>query len=107
MAGLVHGAEQSRERIDRIEARGHPDVAGHALRERVLALVEPAAVERKAKRFQHIEGELPLADRAELAAERSGCPIRLYFDGLIDEPGKLARQRLEDGVDIRGRDARR
>ena len=51
VAGLVHRAEQSRERIDRIEARGHADVAGHALGERMLALIEPAAVERKAKAF--------------------------------------------------------
>ena len=107
MAGLVHRAEQSRERIDRIEARGHPNVAGHALRERMLALIEPAAVERKAERFQHLERELTLARRAELAGERNGRAIRLHLDGLIDEPGKLARQRLEDGVDIRGRDTRR
>ena len=42
-----------------------------------------------------------------LPAERNGRAVGLHLDGLIDEPRELARQGLEDAVDIRGRDTRR
>jgi hypothetical protein len=42
-----------------------------------------------------------------LPTNGSGGPIRLHLDGLVDEARQLARQRLENGVDVGGRDARR
>ena len=51
MAGLVQRAEQTRERLVRIETRGDADVARHAFGERMLALIEAAAIEREAHAF--------------------------------------------------------
>ena len=58
MAGLVHRAEKTRERIDGIEARRDPDVAGHPFGERVFALVQTASIEREAHGLQDFERRL-------------------------------------------------
>jgi hypothetical protein len=107
MAGLVDRTEQAAEQVVGIEARGDAHVAGNALGERVLALVEPAAVERKTYGLQHLDAELALPRDAELAGERQRCGLRLQRDRLVDQAGELARQGLENRVDVRGRDARR
>src|ERR1700739_4624103 len=102
MARLVHGAEQTREGVAGIEARGHPDIARYTLRERVLALVQTAPIEPEAQGLEDLERQLTLARHAELAAERDRRAVGLNFDGLVDQARELARQGLEDGVDIRG-----
>ena len=47
--GLVQRAEQAREHVIGIEARGDADVARAALGEGMLALIEAAAVERESR----------------------------------------------------------
>ena len=105
--GLVHGAEQPGERVARIEARRHANVPRHAFREGMLAFVEPAAIEGESQRLENIHRQRPLARHAELARERQGRAVRLDFDGLVDKARELARQGLEDRVDVRRGNARR
>ena len=107
MAGLVNRAQQSGKRINGVEPRGDADVARHAFGKGVLALVQPAPIEWESHGLEHIERQLALAGHREFAGQGRGGAIGLNFNGLIDESRELARQRLEDGVDIRGRDARR
>src|SRR5580658_4914248 len=66
----------------------------------MLALIEPAPIERKTQRLEHIDGERSLPRGAELPGERRRRMCRLNFDGLIDEARQLARQRLEYGIDV-------
>jgi len=47
----VHRAEKTRERIAGIETRRDSNVPGHAFREGMLALVQPASIEREAEAF--------------------------------------------------------
>ena len=70
MAGLVQGAEQAGEQVVGVESRGDADVAGHAFGEGMLALVQPAAIEREADGLHDLHGQRALLAGGELAGER-------------------------------------
>ena len=106
VAAFVQRAEQARERIVLIEARGDPDIARHALGEGMLALIEAPAIEGKAERLHHLDDQLPLARDGEFAGERLQRVIGLQLDHLVDQARELARQRLEQRVDLLRGDAR-
>ena len=80
---------------------------GNAFGEGMLALVEPAPIERETQSLEHVDGQRALPRRGEFAGQRRGCVRRLNFDGLVDEARELARQRLEYGVDVGGRNTGR
>jgi hypothetical protein len=55
VAGFMHRAQQSAERVDQIEARSDSNVSRHTLGKRVFAFVQAAAVERKTERLEHLD----------------------------------------------------
>src|SRR6185437_3985062 len=70
--GFVQRAEQTREEVVGVESGGDADIPGNAFGERMLALVEPAAVEGKADLLHHLHDERPLLAGREFAAEWRG-----------------------------------
>ena len=66
-------------------------VAGHALREGLVTVVETAAVERKTERLHDVDHELPLARDADLAVHRQRWPVRLQLDRVADQAGQPPR----------------
>ncbi len=100
LAGLVQHAHQAREGLLRHEARGHPHVAAHALGERVVALVEPSAVEGEAEGAHHLDGERALLGGADLARDGQRRTAGLQLDDVADQGRQPRRERTEQPVDL-------
>ena len=100
VAGLVQRAQQSGERLGGIEARGDAHVAGHALGERMFALIETAAIERKPDRLHDLHGERALLAGAELADDGQHGMLLLAREHFADQAGQPPRQRLEHRIDL-------
>ncbi len=100
MTGLVHRGQQPGEDVARIQARGDADVARHAFGERMLALVEPPAVEGKPHRLHDFRDEALLLARREAAGHRQQLVLVLLLDDFADQRRQAPRERAEDRVDV-------
>ena len=57
----------------------------------MLALIEPAPIERETQCLEHLDGQRSLPRSTEFAGERRRCVRRLNLDRLVDEARQLAR----------------
>ncbi len=104
LAALVQHAHQSGERLVEVEARRDPHVAGDALGRRMIALVEPAAVERKADLAQDVDRERALLRNTDLAGDRQRRTAGLQLDRLADQVRQPAADHAEQLIDAFGQE---
>src|SRR6185312_5225699 len=100
MTGLMQRPEKTREKVGAVETSRHADVAWYALGERVLALIEAAAVERETYRLHDLDGERALLACRKFSRERCERSALLQTDHFADERREPARESLEHPVDI-------
>ena len=97
---------QAGQRIGRAEAGGDANVARHAARERMLALVETAAVEGKPHGLHQIDSELPLFCGRESTADFQRRSLRLQLDRFLNEAGQATPESREYRIDLSASEAR-
>ena len=104
MPGLVQRTEHAGEQILGVVARGDADIARHAFGERMLAVVDAPAVERKAEGLHQLDDQLALLRDREAAGDRQRGSFLLQRHRLADQCRQAARQRLEHRIDVGHRD---
>src|SRR3974390_34978 len=98
MTGLVQRAEEPGEHIVGIEARRDADIARNTLGERMLALVEPPAVERETDGLHPLDDQRTLLAGRKFPAERQRGVRLLHGDRLADQAREASRQGFENRV---------
>jgi hypothetical protein len=84
----VQRAEQTLERVLQHEARRDTDVARNAFGERMVALVEAAAVERESERLHDVDAEVPLAAHEKRPSIGSAGDTACNSIASVTSPGR-------------------